>query len=108
VIFLTFVCFHRRAQSTCNVCDPGSYSDLDGFSDCLGCATGAFQLFSNRTSCDLCLPGTFSDTLGAVTCSDCLPGESGGVGAIECTVSNIFFGVGVGVLVLMSGSFSVF
>jgi hypothetical protein len=74
------------AQTACQLCPPGTSSDLPGAVACSACAPGRFQNLTTL-ECQSCPVNTFTDVVGRTTCQLCPNGTvtNGVVGAVSCT-----------------------
>ncbi|CAK8996967.1 unnamed protein product [Durusdinium trenchii] len=70
----------RRNATSCEVCQPGSFSEA--FFDekgatyrCVPCAAGSHQTRSAASACDLCPAGTYTKSAGEEKCTSCEVGR---------------------------------
>ena len=74
---LPYVCEYisLSGQSSCELCEEGSYSNTLAATQCSSCLPGQYSDGSSTLSCKSCAPGTFTNTTGAQSCMECQPGE---------------------------------
>lgn len=80
------------ANSTCQACATGYYSNQLGAYSCQFCPTGSYANTTGSTKCTLCESGTFSMIPAANTssaCQPCAPGYFSTEGASSCNACSV-------------------
>lgn len=62
------------AQSHCEECPAGRYTDEEGQPDCKPCLAGSYQPDKRQDHCIECSQGKYQDVAAATTCNVCKPG----------------------------------
>ena len=61
-------------QESCQQCDPGKYSDVDGMEYCKSCPAGYYSNLYGGTTCLPCNEGYYTDTTAQASCLPCKAG----------------------------------
>jgi hypothetical protein len=78
-------------QSSCTLCPPGTFNDVNGSASCTPCIEGLFNPVNGSKSandCLACFPGSYNPDKGAAECHACPAGtfnsEYGSVSCFPC------------------------
>jgi len=64
-----------QGATTCDLCQPGTFSAVQGATACDECELDTFSAVQGATTCNACAKGTFSAVKGAITCTACDSGS---------------------------------
>eukprot|EP00291_Cryptomonas_curvata_P006662 CAMPEP_0172199746 /NCGR_PEP_ID=MMETSP1050-20130122/28874_1 /TAXON_ID=233186 /ORGANISM="Cryptomonas curvata, Strain CCAP979/52" /LENGTH=1396 /DNA_ID=CAMNT_0012876833 /DNA_START=2565 /DNA_END=6752 /DNA_ORIENTATION=+ len=80
--------YSAQSNSTCALCNAGTYKSISGSFKCLGCPTGKFSDLQGSTVCRNCAAGKYSSVNESSKCHICTPGtyafESGSAHCDAC------------------------
>jgi len=69
-----FICLpgqYRSNESVCQVCQPGTYSDVPNAVECRTCSPGYYNDVPASIHCFPCLPGSYLGSEGGTACEIC-------------------------------------
>ena len=61
----------QSGQSECKACSPGTYQDEAGKNKCKSCGVGEYQDITGQSECKPCNAGEYQDQPGQSTCKSC-------------------------------------
>ena len=77
---------NQTKQTSCPVCEPGTFSNSPGSIACTPCPPGQFASGSGASTCTLCPAGSFQDRAGQSASSSCRDGQvsQNATGSTQC------------------------